>query len=228
MRVLAIDTALAACSVALFDTDTGQPIAVQSIEMKRGHAEALMPLMERLMKSTGVEFSAIDRIITTVGPGSFTGIRVGIAAARGLALACHKPAVGVTTLAAYSAPYLGTNDNVPIVSAIDASHGNLYFHMVGAGGRVLVAPQVATLQEAIRTVAIGLVRIVGSGATMLAGNWPSFEIPTPLLVDARPAPDITWVARLGADADPRRAVPRPFYLRPPDARPQNDQRLPRR
>jgi len=227
MRVLAIDTALGACSAVLFDTVTNQPLAIQSVEMNRGHAEALIPLVERVMKAADAKFDAIDRIATTVGPGSFTGLRVGIAAARGFALACQKPAVGVTTLDALSAPYVTEKEAVPVVAAIDALHDNFYLHMVGAGGRMLVAPRIASLHEAIRAVALGLVRIVGSGATMLASHWPLQEVPAPLLVDPRPAPDVTWVARLGAAADPERALPRPLYLRPPDARPQDAQRLPR-
>ena len=227
MRVLAIDTALGACSAVLFDTVTNQPLAIQSVEMNRGHAEALMPLVERVMKAAEAKFDAIDRIATTVGPGSFTGLRVGIAAARGFALACQKPAVGVTTLDALSAPYVTETEAVPVVAAIDALHDNFYLHMVGAGGRMLVAPRIASLHEAIRAVALGLVRIVGSGATMLASHWPLQEVPAPLLVDPRPAPDVTWVARLGAAADPERALPRPLYLRPPDARPQDAHRLPR-
>ena len=227
MRVLAIDTALGACSAVLFDTVTNQPLAIQSVEMNRGHAEALIPLVERVMKAADAKFDAIDRIATTVGPGSFTGLRVGIAAARGFALACQKPAVGVTTLDALSAPYVTEKEAVPVVAAIDALHDNFYLHMVGAGGRMLVAPRIASLHEAIRAVALGLVRIVGSGATMLASHWPLQEVPAPLLVDPRPAPDVTWVARLGAAADPERALPRPLYLRPPDARPQDAHRLPR-
>ncbi len=228
MRILAIDTALGACSAVLFDTVTNQPLAIQSVDMNRGHAEALIPLVERVMKAADVKFDAIDRIATTIGPGSFTGLRVGIAAARGFALACQKPAVGISTLDALSAPYASENETVPVVSAIDARHGNIYLHMVGAGGRMLVAPRIAGLQEAIRAVALGLVRIVGSGATILANHWPFQEVPAPLLVDPRPAPDVIWVARLGAAADPERATPRPLYLRPPDARPQDAHRLPRR
>lgn len=227
MRVLAIDTALGACSAVLFDTDSNQPLAIQSVDMNRGHAEALIPLVERVMQAADVKFDAIDRIATTIGPGSFTGLRVGIAAARGFALACQKPVVGVTTLDALSAPYVTEKEAVPVVAAIDARHDNFYLHMVGAGGRILVAPRIASLHEAIRAVALGLVRIVGSGAAMLANHWPLQEVPAPLLVDPRPAPDVTWVARLGAAADPEQAMPRPLYLRPPDARPQDAHRLPR-
>ena len=96
MRLLAIDTALAACSAAVFDTDGGI-IASESETMMRGHAEALMPMIARVMAKAATKFAELDRIAVTVGPGSFTGLRVGVSAARGLALAAGKPAVGVAT-----------------------------------------------------------------------------------------------------------------------------------
>src|SRR5690348_17280086 len=99
MRLLAIDTALAACSVAVFDTGGGI-VASESQSMTRGHAEALMPMVARVMAKAAAKFDTIDRIAVTVGPGSFTGLRVGVSAARGLALAAGKPAVGVATTTA--------------------------------------------------------------------------------------------------------------------------------
>ena len=104
MRVLAIDTALAACSAAVLDTEHGGIVAAESLPMARGHAEALMPLVARVMDQAGMAFSDLDRVVVTTGPGSFTGLRVGIAAARGIALAVDKPAVGLSTLFAYAAP----------------------------------------------------------------------------------------------------------------------------
>jgi tRNA threonylcarbamoyladenosine biosynthesis protein TsaB len=227
MHVLALDTALDACSVALVDTNREQPLAALTIELDRGHAEALIPAVERVMRAAGAGFDAIDRIVTTIGPGSFTGLRVGISAARGFALVARKPAIGVTTLASLSAPFVTQNDAVPVVAAIDARHGNLYLQMFGAGGRTLVAPRACTVREAIRAVSLGPVKIVGSAAPMLAALWPG-SAPAPVAVDGRSAPDIVWVARLGAAADPAQAKPRPLYLRPPDARPQETGRLPRR
>jgi tRNA threonylcarbamoyladenosine biosynthesis protein TsaB len=84
------------------------------------------------------------------------------------------------------------------------------------------------LLEAVQAIAIGPVRIVGSGAMLLANHWPSGDVPEPFIIDARAAPDVNWVARLAGAADPERAKPRPLYLRPPDARPQDEHRLPRR
>ena len=218
MRILAIDTALDACSAALFDTEVDRPLGLQSREIGRGHAELLLPLIDEVMKSANAQFDSVDRFAVTVGPGSFTGLRVGLSAARGFALATKKTAVGVSTLAAFTAPLITQDQAVPVVAAIDAKHGNLYLQMVGAGGRMLVAPRALNLREAIRAVALGPVRIVGNGAAILAAHWPP-KAPPPLLVDPQPAPDILWVARIGAAADPKRAPPRPLYLRLPDAKP---------
>ena len=100
MLILAIDTALDACAAAVLDTETATLIAQESQAMKRGHAEALMPLIGRVITQSGIGFESLDRIAVTTGPGSFTGLRVGLSAARGLGLAARKPVVGVTTLTA--------------------------------------------------------------------------------------------------------------------------------
>ena len=147
MRVLAIDTALEACSAAVLDTEQGGISARESLPMVRGHAEALLPLIARVMDSAGLEFAALDRIAVTTGPGSFTGLRVGIAAARGIALAAGKPAVGLSTLAAYAAPLIAADDAVPVVAVIDARHDHVYLQVFGPGGRTVVTPRVASLRE---------------------------------------------------------------------------------
>src|ERR1700687_6136201 len=134
MLVLAIDTALAACSAAVLDTEAATLLASESLVMTRGHAEALMPLVERVMIAAGIGFDALDRIAVTTGPGSFTGLRVGISAARGLALAAGKPAIGLTTLSAFAAPLVAQAGAHPILSAIDARHDQVYFQVVGADG----------------------------------------------------------------------------------------------
>src|SRR5471032_1430538 len=154
MRVLAIDTALEACSAAVLDTENGG-VASESLPMVRGHAEALIPLIGRVMKQAAMAFSELDRIAVTTGPGSFTGLRVGIAAARGIALAAAKPVVGLTTLAAYAAPYIAADDTLPVVVAIDARHDHVYLQVFGPGGRTLVAPRLAPIREALRAAADG-------------------------------------------------------------------------
>ena len=145
MLILAIDTALDACAAAVLDTDANKLLAHESLPMKRGHAEALMPLIARVMKASGIAFDALDRIAATTGPGSFTGLRVGLSAARGIALAANKPVVGLTTLTAYAAPVVSENGEHPIISAIDARHDHVYFQVVSGDGGSLVKPKVAPI-----------------------------------------------------------------------------------
>jgi tRNA threonylcarbamoyladenosine biosynthesis protein TsaB len=218
MLILAIDTALEACAAAVLDTDAGELRAQEQQLMKRGHAEALMPMIARVMQSADLAFTALDRIAVTVGPGSFTGLRVGISAARGLALAAKRPAIGLTTLSAYAAAIIGQSGSVPVISAIDARHDHVYFQIVAGDGSLLVRPAVAPIDEAIAASQFGAPHLVGNAARILAERWPK-EGPQPVSVDAQPAPDISWVAWLGAAANPDTNPARPFYLKAPDAKP---------
>jgi tRNA threonylcarbamoyladenosine biosynthesis protein TsaB len=221
MLILAIDTALDACAAGLLDSDAGKLIAQESQAMKRGHAEALMPLIARVMKDAGVAFASLDRIAVTTGPGSFTGLRVGLSAARGIALAANKPVVGLTTLTAYAAPIVSQNGEQPVISAIDARHDQVYFQAVSGDGGSLIRPRVAPIEEALGASRFGAPHLVGNAAKILADRWPA-DAPPPFKVDAQPAPDIAGVAWLGAAVSPDSAPPRPFYLRAPDAKPPKD------
>ena len=218
MLILAIDTALDACAAGVLDTDAGRLIAHESLPMKRGHAEALMPLIARVMKASGIAFASLDRIAVTTGPGSFTGLRVGLSAARGIALAADKPVVGVTTLTAYAAPVVSENGEQPVISAIDARHDHVYFQVVSGNGGSLIRPQVAPIEEVLGASRFGAPYLVGNAARILAERWPA-QAPPPFKVDAQPAPDIAWVGWLGAAVSPDTAPARPFYLRAPDAKP---------
>jgi len=221
MLILAIDTALDACAAAVLDTTTSKVIALESQAMKRGHAEALMPLIARVMKESGVAFDALDRIAVTTGPGSFTGLRVGLSAARGIGLAAGKPVVGVTTLSAYAAPIVSDSGEPPIISAIDARHDHVYLQVVSGNGGALVTPRVAPITEALEAARFGAPHLVGNAAKILSDRWPA-DAPPPVKVDVQAAPDIIWVAWLGAAVDPATALARPFYLRAPDAKPPKD------
>src|SRR5215469_15263108 len=197
MRVLAIDTALAACSAAVLDTEHGGVVASESLPMLRGHAEALLPLLQRLMQQAGFGFSDIDRIAVTTGPGSFTGLRVGIAAARGLSLAAEKPAVGLSTLSAYAAPHIASDERFPVVAAVDARHDHVYLQVFAPGGRLFTAPRLAPLREAVKAAAETSSCIAGSAAKLVAAGL-SADDAVPVTVDPGAAPDIAWVARMGA------------------------------
>ena len=227
MRVLAIDTALEACSVAVLDTAHGDVRVHESLPMQRGHAETLMPLIARVLQRAQIDFAGLDRIAVTIGPGSFTGLRVGIAAARGIALAAGKPAVGLSTLAAFAAPFIAADDSLPVVAVIDARHDHVYLQVFGPGGRTVVAPRVTPLREALRVSTTGAPRIVGTAANQLAALWPASERP-PSAVEQRAAPRVDWVARLGAAATDTDTPPKPLYLRAADAHSQDAVQLARR
>jgi len=227
MRVLAIDTALEACSAAVLDSEFGGILARETLPMPRGHAEALMPLVARVMERAGLDFAALDRVAVTTGPGSFTGLRVGVAAARGIALAAGKPAVGISTLSAFAAPFIAADDSRSVVAAIDARHEHIYLQVFGPGGRTLVAPRLASIMEALRIAASGAPRLAGNAAKILASAWP-LDAPTPSAVEFRAAPDVDWVARLGSAAVEADTPPKPLYLRAPDAQPQDASQLARR
>ena len=226
MRVLAIDTALAACSACVVETDAAQVLARETIPMERGHAEALLPLVDRVVSQVAEGFAALDRVAVTIGPGSYTGLRVGIAAARAIGLAASIPVVGVATLASHLAPLMASETRRLLVAAIDAKHGQIYVQAVAPGGRTVVAPALLPVRDAVRLLGSGPVALSGSGAPMLASECWSQGVEASVM-DAPFAPDIAWVARIGALANPAQALPKPLYLRGPDAKPQDGVRIAR-
>jgi tRNA threonylcarbamoyladenosine biosynthesis protein TsaB len=180
-----------------------------------------------VIRAAAIDFADLDRIAVTTGPGSFTGLRVGISATRGIALAAGKPAIGLSTLAGFAAPLIADDDSSHVVVAIDARHDHVYLQVFGIGGRTLVAPRIAAVRDAARAAMTGPARIIGSAADQVAAAWPRGAEP-PLLVEHRGAPHIDWIARLGAAAADGHGPPKPLYLRAPDAQPQDAARLPRR
>jgi len=226
LRILAIDTALDLCSACVLDDAAEAPLAQESMALARGHAEALLPLVERVMARVEGGFESLERIAVTVGPGSYTGLRVGLSAARALGLALGKPVVGVTTLSALLTPLLAANHEGTLAAAIDARHGAVYLLALSAGEGIVVPPAHITVEAAAGRLGAGPVTLVGSGAPALAAALQARGVPA--LVADTAGPDIVSVASLGQVADPAQALPRPMYLRGPDAQPQDHARLARR
>jgi tRNA threonylcarbamoyladenosine biosynthesis protein TsaB len=211
MNILAIDTCLSACSAAV--TRDGEALAWASEAMARGHQERLAPMVAEIMAQAGLAFAALDRIAVTVGPGSFTGLRVGLAFAKGLALALQRPCIGVGVLEALARP----GPPAPFVAAaVDAHRGQVYLQ-VFADSRAAMAPDVLPVETAVARLAElyggGAARLVGSGAPLLHAALPQARIEP----DATPDPRV--VAEIAALARPPFGAPRPLYLRAPDARP---------
>lgn len=218
MRVLAIDTSCGACSVAVYDGEARDIVASESRQMSRGHAEALAPMVQRVMGEVEGGFPTIGRIVVCTGPGSFTGIRVGLAMARAMALTLEVPVIGVSTLVAFAAPLLETPQSGVIGSVVDARHGHVYFQLFESGGRPMFPPRVTSLRDAVRAIGGGPARLAGDAAGLVAEE----ALRSGVEFDASQAvasPDILSIARIGLVADPDSWPARPLYVKAPDATP---------
>ncbi len=215
MRILAIDTALPAVSACVLDHDAEEPIASETLAMERGHAEAIMPLIERVMNKVEGGFSTIDRVAVAVGPGSFTGIRIGLAAGKAIALACKAEIVGVSTLSALAAPLILDEADGVVAAAIDARHGKVYVAAFGPDGRALLSPRRLGAHEAQRALGDGPLLLIGSGAELLAREARARGVPVKIVSEQASA-DITFIAQLGLAARPENAPAKPLYLKEPD------------
>lgn len=207
MILLGLDTAGTNCAAAVYDSARGELLGRASADIGRGHAEQLMGFIEQALAQSGKTLEAVERIAVTIGPGSFTGIRVGVATARGLGLALGIPAVGVTTLHVLAAQ--GQPDGTAVLAAMDAKRDELYCQLFNASGASMGEPAALGLEDAKARFADFNGHIVGSGAALLR----------PGTVGVNDF-DIATVARLGALADATIDKPKPLYLRGPDAKPQ--------
>ncbi len=217
MMLLVIDTALNACTVGVFDDE--RPMAVRSEPMAKGHSERIGGFVRDAMLAAGIGFDALDRIGVTVGPGSFTGLRVGLAFAHGLGEALDRPVIGVSTLQALAAT-LGQLDDETIAAVIDARRGQVYVQ-VFLGDRSSGPPEALAIDAAIDHLdASGCRRMIGSGASVLNAHCAergrdAFEQTDESILE----PSAQALARLTRIADASHAPPSPLYLRAPDATP---------
>ena len=213
MRVLALDTALGACSVAFAVDGRIQGHCFE--HLGHGHAERLLPMVEEARRAAGLDYRELDLIAVTVGPGTFTGVRIGLAAARALALPHATPVAGVGTLQAIA---WGAGAGTPVLAAIDARRSEFYVQAFSATLAPDGAPRVATAADIVTLAKAGPGpwRLVGSGGAALQ----------PLLAAAEPAdapdePDAATIALQAAALAPLATPgqpPAPVYLRAPDAR----------
>jgi tRNA threonylcarbamoyl adenosine modification protein YeaZ len=200
--ILAIDTSTAACSAALFDSDA-RCLAHRDELIGRGHSERLVPMLDEMLAGRQA-----DTILVGTGPGSFTGIRVGIAAAQGLAIAWDCELKGMSSLALLAA---GADADGDVAAAVDGGHGELFVQQF-AGRTLEPESELLNLPPSEAAGIIGAELVVGPGATALveargrgraAAGWPSAH-------DALRLPEAL-----------RSLAPKPIYARAPDARARN-------
>ncbi|MEZ5896298.1 MAG: tRNA (adenosine(37)-N6)-threonylcarbamoyltransferase complex dimerization subunit type 1 TsaB [Parvularculaceae bacterium] len=217
MRVIAFDTTGAACSLAI--TDSGSTLWSRTISLPRGHAEALPKMAFEALQDTSLAAADFDRIGVTTGPGTFAGVRVGIAFARGLALGSSACIIGVSTLRALAA---GRAQELAVTAPIiDARRGQVYAALYSCAGAEILKPFVddiaaarARLEQATGRTPFNT---IGPGAHLIeeAASQPQQSPRTEY-------PDPAVIALLAQNSDPHENPPAPLYLRAPDARPQTD------
>jgi tRNA threonylcarbamoyl adenosine modification protein YeaZ len=196
--VLAIDTAAPRLQLALRRDDGTTDISID--ELAQGHAELLFPRLETLLAGNDVGYPDLTRIVVTTGPGSFTGLRIGISAARGLGLALGIPVIGMPSLFALS---LHGEPGHPQAVLLDARRGEAYFQRFFAPAQPWDDPRLLPIAEARNLVQHGV---------------------TPI---ETPFPDIAKIAASGRDLNPNLFRPEPLYVRGADAKPQERARVAR-
>jgi len=222
MNILALDTSMGACSAAVLRASDGtRRLHALQVEMQRGHAEALMPMVDEVLTEAGIGAHDLDLIAATLGPGSFTGVRIAIAAARGLGLVTQAKLFGTDSLTVMARAALmeGVAPAGPFAVAVDARRGMLYFGVFNEDARRLDGPLLMAPGDAVSLLPPELGIAVGNGAQLLAdavaaqGRRLEPELPTL-------QPSAGALAEIALEGGETTVTLRPLYLRPPDAKPQ--------
>ena len=226
MNLLAFDTATTGCSAAAFIDGTLS--GHRSAAMARGQSEALMPMIDEVLSDAGLTYQNLSALAVTVGPGAFTGLRIGLAAARGLAIGLGLPLAGVTTLEAVASSVPDDiRDGRHVAVALDSKREDLYFQVFDPDLVPLSAPA-AVMPENLLQACPGADLVVAGDAEDRALNalagYQGKVIPAG--VSGVPDAALVGIIALGRPLPAAGDPPAPIYLRPPDAvRPKNGGRL---
>ena len=204
--LLALDTSGPLCSAALVD---GENLLISRSDcIGRGHAEHLMPMLEEMLCSVGVVWRDLTEIACTCGPGSFTGLRVGLATARALALALDCQCTGVTVFEAFN-----QGETKPLTVIMDAKRGQVWMQVFD--GKIVYDPEAVAVERGGLAIPEHVTRLTGSGAPLIAGQSSRFVV-----ISRDASPSISAVAGAAISGKFSGSKPRPLYLRKPDAKPQ--------
>ncbi|WP_265516082.1 tRNA (adenosine(37)-N6)-threonylcarbamoyltransferase complex dimerization subunit type 1 TsaB [Nitratireductor luteus] len=218
MIVLAIDTAASLCAACVYDAGKQAELGRAVLDLGKGHAEHVMPVIEEALHDAGLGFEAVEAVAVNVGPGSFTGVRVGVSAARGLALALGIPAIGINALEALAAQVREAHPGRDVVVVTGNRGESLAYARYDAAGGLVEGPLLETAADIAKRLT-GDPILAGDAGDKVAGS-ASVDA-----VLASATADIVFYARLAAqNAD--RPKPVPLYLRGPDAKPQTAFALP--
>lgn len=218
--VLAVDSALNGCAVALLDTQDNRLLASISRQMSSGQAEHLVPMIEQTLKDGGAQYSDIGLIAVVNGPGAFTGIRIGIAAAKALALALNTPVVGVGTFDAVLKSALQSEENrgYDRVSVIlETKRTDFYVQAYEGKGAVLTPGTCASAQNIKDSLSEKKTLLIGDGVERLLSEWE--DAPSSVVMRRSALADPMIVAEIGKDLFLKEKIStdiQPVYLRAPD------------
>lgn len=225
MKILALDTASSWCAAAIYDSGTDTVLAEVSEDIGKGHAEVLMDYIGRVMTQSGLAMTALDRVVVNVGPGSFTGVRIGVSAARGFALALERPAIGISAFDALASEVAISHPGKPVLVLLEAHRGEIYAQGFDAEVLAVTSPMVLPRDEALALIQ------QQSSETVLAGSAANAlnEVLAGTFSTARvePTARIGTYAKLAELREPGEA-PKPLYMRGPDVKPQTGFALPRK
>jgi tRNA threonylcarbamoyladenosine biosynthesis protein TsaB len=211
--ILALETSSSLCAVCVFDATMGAALAEIANDIGRGHAERLMDDVAEALRRAGITYADLTSIVCGVGPGSFTGIRVGVAAARGFGLALKIPVNGVTSLQAVALEASAHASGKAVLVVQDAGRDELRAQCFDTLAKPLGAPEAVSLQMLLQRLPDTQLFACGSGAHLLAGQSGVEISQHPMIATA--------AAAARASLDPAmRIAPKPLYLRAPDAKPQ--------
>ena len=215
MNILGIDTALEACSVGLAIAGRSAPI-IRSEIVERGQAERLFVLIEMACAEGGVGLGDVDRLAVTTGPGSFTGIRVGVAAVRGFALVFGARSLGFSTLAVHAESARREAGATPVLASLPAKAGDVFTQLFGPDGQDLSDPMVVPAGSAMELAVSAGAVLAGSGSNAVTAATSDSRL---TVIHEESAPDIVSLLRLAEKGAPQDAATKPLYIKPPSAKP---------
>lgn len=215
--ILAIDTAFSACNLALLDLQSGTSVK-NTILTERGQAEKLVPMIDELVAAANITYPQIDLVAVTVGPGSFTGLRVGIATARGFGLALNRPVQGVRTTDALYATWVAQGGTGDVTVMINTKRNDAYAVSYSAGQadqvRIIGPEVISSTKDPIIGDGVDLIPLYGGRTDILR------------------LPDPEIIARLAFNAytdmkNPDRGLAEPLYIRDAEvSQPKRHGRIP--
>lgn len=224
MIILALDSALSSCSAAVIKDDVLLSDVFE--DRLRGQAERLLPLCQQVCTAAGVTFDQLDAIAVTRGPGTFTGVRIGLAAAKGLALALKVPLIGMTTLevvAHQAANALEPSFSGQVAVAHDARRGEVYYQSFAVANGALSAvsaPMAVPLNVVAGHVNDNIKVIAGTGAGLLRDHLPEEVLSGLLFPDVQQQPTAAMIGHMAVGRFSKAGssdTVTPLYLRAPDA-----------